>query len=178
MMCNFLIDSKMRNIFSGITLCLALFAGGISAQTFKFGHIDYQQAYQAMPEKAEADKALTKLSADLQTELNKMQADLTAKSKEYLASQGTLTDAVRTAKEIEVNSMNQRVRNFPQQAQDNISKEEARLMQPIIEKLRKAIADVAKEQGLLYVFDVNSVLYRSEQSIDIIAPVKAKLGIK
>lgn len=168
----------MRNIFSAIMLCLALFAGGISAQTLKFGHIDFQQVFQAMPEEAEADNSLTKLSTDLQTELNKMQADLTAKSKEYLALQGTLTDAVRAAKEDELNSMNQRVRNFPQQAQENLSKEEARLKQPIIEKLNKAIADVAKEKGLLYVSDVNTFLYRSEQSIDILAPVKAKLGIK
>jgi outer membrane protein len=168
----------MKNIFSGLMLFLALFAGSLTAQTLKFGHIDFQQVLQAMPERAEAEKSLTKLGTDLQTELNKMQADLTAKSKEYLALQGTLTDAVRATKEDELNSMNQRVRNFPQQAQDNISKEEARLMQPLVEKLRKAIADVAKEKSLLYVFDVNSVYYHSEQSVDLAAPVKAKLGIK
>jgi outer membrane protein len=177
-MFNFLISNKMKNIFSGIMLCLALFAGSVSAQTLKFGHIDFQQVLQALPERAEAEKSLTKLGTDLQTELNKMQADLTAKSKEYLAAQSTLTDAVRATKEDELNSMNQRVRNFPQQAQDNISKEEARLMQPLVEKVRKAIADVAKAQGLIYVFDVNSLLYHSEQSVDILPMVKAKLGIK
>jgi outer membrane protein len=95
-----------------------------------------------------------------------------------LAQQKSLTDAVRASKEDELNSMNQRVQNFPQQAQDNISKEQARLMQPITEKVRKAITDVAKAQGLLYVFEVNGLLYHSDQSIDIAAPVKAKLGIK
>jgi outer membrane protein len=168
----------MKNIFSGIMICLAVFAGDLSAQTLKFGHIDSQQIFQAMPERVEAEKTLTKLSTDLQTELNKMQADLTAKSKDYLAQQKSLTDAVRASKEDELNSMNQRVQNFPQQAQDNISKEQARLMQPITEKVRKAITDVAKAQGLLYVFEVNGLLYHSDQSIDIAAPVKAKLGIK
>lgn len=168
----------MRNIFRGILLSLALFAGSLSAQTLKFGHIDFQQVLQTMPERAVAEKTLTKLGTDLQAELTKMQADLADKSKAYMAQQSTLTDAVRATKEDELNSLNQRVQKFPQQAQDNISKEEARLMQPVYEKLRKAISDVAKEQGLLYVFDINTVLYHSEQSIDLIAPVKAKLGIK
>jgi outer membrane protein len=168
----------MRNFFRGILLSLALFAGSLSAQTLKFGHIEFQQVLQAMPERAEAEKTLTKLGTDLQTELTKMQADLADKSKAYMAQQSTMTDAVRATKEDELNSLNQRVQKFPQQAQDNMSKEEARLMQPVYEKLRKAISDVAKEQGLLYVFDINSVLYHSEQSIDLIAPVKAKLKIK
>lgn len=168
----------MRNIFSVVMFCLVLFAGELSAQTLKFGHIDFQQAIQAMPEKAAADKELAKLTTDLQAELTKMQKDLTDKSKEYIAQQSTLTEAVRASKEDELNSMNQRVRNFPQQAQDNISKEEAKLMQPIYEKIRKAISDVAKEKGLLYVFEVNSLLYHSDQSLDILPLVKAKLGIK
>ncbi len=168
----------MRNICIGVLCCLALFAGKLPAQTLKFGHIDFQQVLQAMPEKVAADSALRKLTTELQAELTKMQKDLTDKSKEYLVQQGSLTEAIRASKEDELNSMNQRVQNFPQQAQANIQKEEARLMQPVYEKIRKAISDVAKEKGLLYVFEVNSLLYHSDQSIDLLVPVKAKLGIK
>lgn len=168
----------MKNIICGLVLCMTMVAGSLSAQTLKFGHIDSQKILQAMPERSEVEKSLTKLSTDLQAELTKMQNDLTEKSKDYLAKQNTMTDAVRATKEDELNSLNQRVRNFPQQAQDNISKEETRLMQPILDKVRKAISDVAKEQGLVYVFEVNSVLYHSDQSLDIMDRVKTKLGIK
>ncbi len=168
----------MKKIVSLLLICLILSISELSAQALKFGHIDFQQVLQTMPERMDAEKALTKLAADLQTEMTKIQKELTDKSKEFIAQQNTLTGAVRVAKEDEINSLNQRVQNFPQKAQENISSEEARRMQPIVEKLNKAIADVAKEKGLLYVFDIKSVLYHSDQSIDISAPVKVKLGIK
>jgi len=168
----------MKNILIGAISYLALIPGIISAQTLKFGHIDFQMVLLKMPEKISADSALSKMTAEFQTELTKMQKNLTDKSKEYMSQQNTLTDAVRASKEAELNSLNRIVQNFPQQAQENISKEETRLIQPVVEKLRKTISDVAKERGLLYVFDINNLIYHSEQSIDITDPVKAKLGIK
>jgi outer membrane protein len=89
-----------------------------------------------------------------------------------------LTDAIRQVKEDELQSISTRIQTFQQQAQENLSKENDKLFQPVIEKARKAIAEVGKEQGLLYVFDVNGVLYHSEQSMDLLPLVKTKLGIK
>ncbi|MCD6355563.1 MAG: OmpH family outer membrane protein, partial [Prolixibacteraceae bacterium] len=59
-------------------------------------------------------------------------------------------------------------------------KKQSELLQPVFDKAEKAIAEVAKEKGLIYVFDIGPkvVLYKSNQSIDIMPMVKAKLGIK
>jgi len=168
----------MRNFSRVILFSLFLFAGGLSAQTIKFGHIDFQQLLQLMPEREVAQKAMTKVQSDLEAQLATMQKELTDKSKEYIAQQKTLTDAVRAAKEDELQSIQQRIQTFQQQAQENLSKEESKLFQPIIEKAKKAIADVGKEQGLLYVFEVNGFLYHSDQSMELLSLVKTKLGIK
>jgi outer membrane protein len=85
---------------------------------------------------------------------------------------------VRATKEDEINSIQQRIETFRQQAQENLSKEETKQFQPIIDKVKKAITDVAKEQGLIYVFEVNGLLYHSDQSIDLLPLVKKKLGLK
>ncbi len=50
-------------------------------------------------------------------------------------------------------------------------------MKPIYDKAQAAIAEVAKEKGLIYVFEVNSVLYKSNESVDLLPLVKTKLGI-
>ena len=168
----------MKNLSRVILLCLFLFAGGLSAQTLKFGHIDFQQLLQLMPERDVAQKAMLKTQTDLESQLATMQKELTEKGKEYFAQQKTLAEAVRVAKEEELQSIQQRIQTFQQQAQENLSKEEAKQFQPIIEKARKAISDVGQEQGLLYVFEVNGVLYHSQQSIDLLSSVKTKLGIK
>ena len=168
----------MRNVFRGILFAALLFAGGLSAQTLKFGHINFQQLLQAMPEKDLAQKEIDKVQTDLENQLAAMQKELSDKGKAYVAQQKTLSDAVRATKEEEISSIQQRIQNFSQQASENMQKEQSKQFQPIIEKAQKAIADVGKEQGLIYVFEVNGLLYHSDQSLDLFPLVKKKLGLK
>jgi outer membrane protein len=155
-----------------------LFSGAVSAQSAKFGHIDLQQLISLMPEKDAAEKNLQKVETDLQNQSNTMQKEYTDKLKAYQDQQKTFTDAIKQTKEEELQSIAQRIQNFQQQAQQNMQNEQTKLFQPIFEKARKTISDVGKEQGLVYIFDVNSTLYHSDQSVDILPLVKAKLGIK
>ena len=172
----------MRHFLSVITFSLLLFVGAsASAQTLKFGHIDFQGLIQTMPERDVAQKAMAKMQTDLESQLGVMQKEYQTKGQEYVAlvKQSNVTDAIRQAKEEDIQSLQQRITTFQQQAQENLQKEESKLFQPIVEKARKTIGDVAKEQGVLYVFDVNSVLYfNTAQSIDMLPLVKAKLGLK
>jgi len=171
----------MRNFFKVIVFCSVLFMGSsVSAQTLKFGHIDFQLLLSAMPEREAAKSALEKVQADLESKLGLMQKEYSEKGKEYVALAQTkdANEALVKAKQDEVQSIQERIQTFQQTAQESLQKEESKQFQPVIEKARKAIADVAKEQGLLYVFEVNGVLYHSEQSIDLIGLVKTKLAIK
>lgn len=171
----------MRNFFKVIVLIISLsFAGNVSAQSLKFGHIDFQALLQAMPEREAAKKSLDKVQADLESQLGTMQKEYQDKGKEYVALAQTkdTNEALLKAKQDEVQSIQERIQTFQQTAQENLQKEEQKQFQPVIEKARKAITDVAKEQGLIYVFEVNGVLYHSEQSTDLLPAVKTKLGIK
>jgi outer membrane protein len=161
-----------------IVFSMILFAGSLSAQTVKLGHIDFDQLLQVMPERETAQKAMQKVQTDLENQSGVMQKEYADKLKAYQDQSKTFTDAIRQTKEDELQSIAQRIQTFQQQAQQNMQQEQAKQFQPIVDKARKAVSDVAKEQGLLFVFEVNSVLYHSDQSVDIMAPVKAKLGIK
>lgn len=172
----------MRHFLSVITLSLLLFVGAsASAQTLKFGHIDFQGLIQAMPEREVAQKAMAKMQTDLESQLSVMQKEYQTKGQEYVAlvKQATITDAIRQAKEADIQSLQERISTFQQQAQENLQKEETKQFQPIVEKARKAIGDVAREQGMLYVFEVNQVIYyNATQSVDMMPLVKTKLGLK
>jgi len=172
----------MRHFLSVITFSLLLLVGAsASAQTLKFGHIDFQGLISTMPEREVAQKAMAKMQTDLESQLAVMQKEYQTKGQEYvtLVKQPNVTDAIRQAKEADIQSLQERITTFQQQAQDNLQKEETKQFQPVVEKARKAIGEVAKEQGMLYVFEVNSVLYyNSAQSTDMMPLVKAKLGLK
>jgi outer membrane protein len=134
-----------------------------------------------MPEREVATKAMAKMQTDLETQLGVMQKEYQTKGQEYVAlvKQANVTDAIRQAKEADIQSLQERISTYQQTAQEQLQKEESKQFQPIVEKARKAIADVAKEQGMLYVFEVNSVLYyNATQSTDMMPLVKTKLGLK
>ena len=170
----------MRNFFKVIVFCAVLFGGSVSAQTLKFGHIDFQQTQQLMPEFKTAIAGIEKVQATLESQLGAMQKEYQDKGKEYvaLAQAKDANEALVKAKQDEVQSIQERIQTFQQTAQESLQKEQSKQIQPVQDKLRKAINDVAKEQGLLYVFEVNGLLYHSEQSVDLASLVKAKLGIK
>ena len=80
-------------------------------------------------------------------------------------------------KRADIQSLQERITTFQQSASDNLQKENGKQMQPVVEKARKALSEVAKEKGLIYVFDVNSVLYfDASQSVEVLSAVKTKLG--
>jgi outer membrane protein len=53
-------------------------------------------------------------------------------------------------------------------------------LNPLYEKAQEAINEVAREQDLIYVFETGSnvVLYKSNQSLDLLPLVKQKLEIE
>jgi outer membrane protein len=50
-------------------------------------------------------------------------------------------------------------------------------MQPIMDKARKAIEAVGKENGYQYIYDAAGLLY-AQDSDNVLPLVKAKLGLK
>jgi outer membrane protein len=89
-----------------------------------------------------------------------------------------MTATVRKAKEDEITTIQQRIQTFAQGAQVEIQQKEQEILQPIFAKAREALGEVAKEQGLLYVFEVNGLLYHSSESTDMFPLVKVKLGVQ
>ena len=83
---------------------------------------------------------------------------------------------IKKTKQDELQSLQTRIQDFNQQAQMDYQKKSAELTAPIVEKAKKAIEAVAKENGYKYVLDTSSgtVLF-SEQSEDILIAVKKKL---
>jgi outer membrane protein len=82
--------------------------------------------------------------------------------------------------EKDIQDLQQRLENYDMLAQQSLSKKQQDLLQPILEKVYKAIEDVGEENGFFYIFDISTqvVLYYSDASIDCTQLIKAKLGVK
>ena len=170
----------MKKIFVIVILLVAGMASQVNAQTLKFGHIDIQQLITVMPERAAAMTELEKTAGELEEMLGTMQTELQTMFQYYTTKRETMSEIIRKAKEEDIQAKQQRIETFRAQAEQQIQQKQQESMTPIFAKADSAISSVAKEQGLIYVFDVSSrvVLYQSPQSVDVLPLVKKKLGIE
>ena len=173
----------MRRFISIGTLMivLALMGQSTKAQSFKFGHINSDELIQTMPEYDSATVKLEKFRKELVNALELMQVELNTKSEAYQKESKNLSDIVKQTKEQELMDMNKRIQDFQSNAQTQLQNKQTEVFQPIYTKVDKAIKDVGKENGFLYVFDVakGALLYFDEtKSVNVLPLVKTKLGLK
>jgi len=170
----------MKKVFIVLIILFAGMANFAQAQTPKFGHIDIQQLIQVMPERTTAVSELEKTAKELEDMLGTMQTELQTMIKDYTDKKGTMSDLVSEAKVEDIQAKQQRIETFRSQSEQQLQQKQQDLMKPIVEKADSAISVVAKEQGLIYVFDVSTrvVVYKSNQSIDVLPLVKKKMGIE
>ncbi len=158
-----------------------LFTGSVFAQsTPKFAHINGQELLTLMPDRDSAEAKLNAYGEDLSAQVDELHVEYNNKLQTYMQRRETFTQAIREAREKELTSLQQRIQEFEQTAQQDFQRMQGELMRPIMEKADAAIKKVAKEQGVMYVFDlsVGSVVYFSDESIDLMPFVKKELGIQ
>jgi len=151
------------------------------AQNLKFGHINRTELIQAMPEFDSARVTLEKLNTELQNTAELLQVELNNKYEIYLKESKNLTELVRQTKEQELNDAQKRLTDFQTNANTTIQEKQVALFTPITEKADKAIKEVGKDNGFIYIFDLSGqvIAYFDEsKSVNIMTLTKAKLGLK
>jgi outer membrane protein len=167
--------------FIGIAALVIFVATAGYSQSMKFGHINSDELIQALPEFDTATVKLEKFRKELINALELMSVELNNKNDAYTKEQKNLTDIVRQTKEQELFDLNKRMQEFQQNAQTQLQDKQVEFFQPIYTKVDKAIKDVGKENGFVYVFDVakGSLLYFDEtKSTNIMPLARTKLGLK
>ena len=165
----------MKKIFFLVLLVACVF--GVQAQKTKIGHINSEELMQIMPGRDTAQAALENEMKSLESTLKDMQTELENRYTDYMQRKDGFSELIRQTKEKELQDMNARVQEFQKNAEKQLQERQAELIKPIVDRLKQAINDVAKENGFSYVFDDQVLLY-SEEADDITALVKKKLGIK
>ncbi len=157
-----------------ITMSFSAFA----QKSVKIGHINSNELLAAMPERETIQKDIEDYAAQLTTTMDAMRKEYESKVADFQSKQDVMTDIIRDNKIKEITDLEKRITEFQKTAQADLQKKEEKLLQPIIDKAKQAIDDVAKENNYTYVLDssMGVVLY-SIESDDILPLVKKKLGI-
>lgn len=162
-----------------LMLVVALSTTAMAQKGTKVGHINSNDLLTAMPERTAVQKDLEEYANQLKATLDAMSKEYETKVGEFQSKQDVMTDIIKDNKIKEITDLEKRIKEFQQTAEADLQKKEQDLLQPIIDKAKTAINDVAKENGYTYILDssVGVVLY-SVEGDDILPKVKMKLGIE
>lgn len=163
----------MKKVILMLALVLPMLA---SAQ--KYGHLNTQELFQQMPELNGVKAKMDTLQSMYENQLSSMQEEFNKKVADFQQQAATMTDGVKEFRQQELADLEQRIQTFYQTAQQDIQKKQQEFLAPVHEKMAKAIQSVGEEKGYTYIFDSAATLYIAPEANDVMADVKAKLGIK
>lgn len=161
-----------------VASCMLL-AGTFAKAQGKMGYINFNQLVDQMPEMKTVRTQLDAYQKQFMDQLNTMNTELQTKGAAYQKQAATMTDAVRTARETELQDIQKRMQDYQNNASQQVQAKTNELFKPVSDKARAAIEAVAKEKGYTYVIDTTQTdLIVAPAGDDLMASVKLKLGLK
>lgn len=143
-----------------LTACLA------QAET-KIGFVDMQKAIQST---AAGKKAKTELESEFnkkKKELEKKEADLKKMGEDLERKKSVLSEEVLGKKQAEFQEEMLKYRDVVGKSQVEIQKKERDLTAPILEKMRKVIAKVAKDKGYTMILENSQMVLFATADADL-----------
>ena len=164
----------MKKLFLMLMLCapMTLFAQ-------KFGHLDSQALLQSLPEAIAIQSKLETKGKEYQKQIEDMQAELQRQAEAYDKSKSTMNATKQAETEKNLQDMYTKIQQTAQDNQKAFNEAQQKQLGPVLEKVRNAIAAVAKAGNYVYIMEkaAGQPLYINETlSKDVTAEVKAQLA--
>ena len=176
----------------------ALLLGGLSAQAqaqtttpattaaagpLKLGYTNIDYVLSQTPEAKDIQNQLTIQRTQSENELKRMQKELEDKYEAYQKGGAQMTDVIRKDRETELQSLQTRIQEFGRTAEQSLQTKYQQLVNPVVQKIQKAIDAVAKDNGYQYVFNLDAgantipILLVAPEENNITELVLKKMGI-
>ncbi len=170
---------KHTILFAAALLCLAV--ATTNAQNLRIGYVDSQKIFEGLPEAQRAQKELDAKLQVWQDSLETMSKDFQDQFEQWQSQQGMMSEDAKKTRQQELLKMQNdlqeyRTRKFGQQGEAAVLR--AKVLQPLQDKVLKAIEDVAKDEKLSFVFDKiqdASILLFADAKFDFTFKVLDKL---
>ena len=166
---------QLKTLLLATVVCLGTIS--FSQAQSKVAHINVQELISAMPEMKNVQSELETLSKTLQTSIQDMVVELQNKTNQYEAEAPTKTQEENNKRGQELQTMEQNIMQYRDNAGQEFQQKQQDLMKPITEKARTAILKVSRAQGFDYVLDSSSGVTILADGKNLLDDVKKELGI-
>ena len=155
--------------------CMSLAA---TAQNFKFAYVDMNELVMLMPEMDAAREQMEKAELEAQETYAAMVEEYQTKAQQYQQKAESWTPAIRESKEKEIMDIQTRLEQTQQSLQQEMQQLQQNLQAPIYEKAQNTVNELAKANGIAFVFEKSSMLYMDPaQGINLTPDARKALNI-
>ncbi len=175
----------MKNKFI-LGLLAVFFLGSVSvfAQTPKIGYTNLEYILAQLPEAKQIESQLKEFEKQLQNQLQSKYTEYEQKLDTYRKGQATMAEIVKQDKEQELLSLQNNIREFEEKAQSEMQNKQIALLEPVLNKIQKAIDKVAEENSYTYILSTHTemgssaiILYAKNLEDNISDKVLQALGV-
>ncbi len=184
-----------------IAFAAALLMGGLNAQAqaptattaaaptttaagpLKLGYTNIDYILSQTPEAKDIQNQLTIQRTQSENEMKRMNKELEDKYEAYQKGGAQMSDVIRKDRETELQGLQARIQEFTRTAEQSLQTKYQQLVNPVVQKIQKAIDAVAKENSYQYVFNLDAgantipILLVAPEENNITELVLRKMGI-
>ncbi len=150
----------------------------------RIGYTNLELVLSYLPEAQQVEQELRTYERKIIEQLNIKQSYLQTKVEEYteLKQSGKLTAAQEEERRKEIMRLDEEIKRFQEESEQNYLKKKAELLQPIIEKLQKAIDELAAAEGYDYILNNSNAtgvafILHGPKEHDVTEKLLKKLGV-
>jgi outer membrane protein len=168
--------NKLKSLLVAAFVCVSM-ASFAQTGTVKIGYTNANYIISQLPESRQIESDLKAHSGQLEKELQNKVKDYQGKLEAYNKGAAAMTDVIRADREKELTTLRSSIEEFQRNADASLQKKEQVALEPVMNKIQKAIDDVAKENGYTHIFTAEALLYGPEDGNNFTDLVLKKLGV-
>lgn len=180
----------MKQKFIAFLVALTAISSSLIAQTTpasgltKIGYTNVDYVISKLPESKVMQNQLEVTKAQLDKALGETYKEAQEKYEAYQKNGANMTDVIRADKEKELQNLQTRIQEMQQNAQTSLQNKQQQLIEPILLKVNNAIQEVGKENGYLYILNMDAgaqttpiILYAGSEDLAVTNLILRKLGV-
>lgn len=169
-----------KSIFITLLVLSSIICGNTVDAQNSIAFVNTLDIINSLPDKSSATEKLNTLNENYKQELQIMQNEYNKKYSDFITYQKNLAESIKLRRMQELTDLENRIQNFTKLAQKDIEEHEKLLLEPIREKVNKAIEAVGVAYNFTVIYDLNDsgIVFISPNATDANPLVKNELGIQ
>ncbi len=150
----------------------------------KIGYTNVDYVISKLPESKVMQNQIEVTKAQLDKAIGETYKEAQEKYEAYQKNGAQMTDVIRADKEKELQNLQTRIQEMQTNAQQSLQTKQQQLLEPILTKVNTAIQDVGKENGFLYILNMDAgqgttpiILFAASEENNATNLILRKLGV-